>query len=135
MSTPAEGFEPLFRSGPFLDLIGPIYQQKRERSLVIGLRIEEKHCNARGNAHGGILSTLADIALGYNLAFSSEPPTPIVTSSLSIDYVSSVRLGDWLEVHSDIQKLGRQVAFANCFFFVEDKRVARASGVFSVVGG
>jgi acyl-coenzyme A thioesterase PaaI-like protein len=32
-------------------------------TFVIGLRVEEK--NARGTAYGGLLPTLADIALGY----------------------------------------------------------------------
>ena len=63
---PPPGFEPLFRTSPFLDTVGPLfYRRDPERGLVIGLRIAEKHANARGIAHGGLLLTLADIALGY----------------------------------------------------------------------
>ncbi len=133
MSMIPAGFTPLFRSSPFLDLLGPIYNQRTDSGLVIGLRAEDKHCNARGLVHGGVLSSLADVALGYNSAFAQEPPTPIVTSSLSIDYAGTAKLGDWITIESDVQKVGKSLAFANCYFVVESVRIARASAVFSVI--
>lgn len=133
MSIIPAGFIPLFRSSPFLDLLGPIYNQRTDRGLVIGLRVEDKHCNARGLVHGGLLSSLADVALGYNSAFAQEPPTPIVTSSLTIDYAGTAKLGDWITIESDVQKVGKSLAFANCYFIVESVRIARASAVFSVI--
>jgi acyl-coenzyme A thioesterase 13 len=133
MSMIPPGFTPLFRSSPFLDLLGPIYNQRTKSGLVIGLRAEEKHCNARGLVHGGVLSSLADVALGYNSAFAQEPPTPIVTSSLTIDYAGTAKLGDWISIETDVQKVGKSLAFANCYFVVESIRIARASAVFSVI--
>ena len=133
MSDLPEGFETIFRSSPFLDLLGPIYNKKTDKGLVIGLCVQAKHCNAREQLHGGVLSSLADVALGYNAAFSSEKPTPIVTASLTVDYAGSAKLGDWVEVITDVQKVGRRMAFANCYFVVAGKRIARASGVFTVV--
>ncbi|WNF47352.1 PaaI family thioesterase [Pseudomonas sp. SG20056] len=133
MSMVPAGFSPLFRSSPFLDLLGPIYNQRNATGLVIGLRAEEKHCNARGLVHGGVLSSLADVALGYNSAFAEEPPTPIVTTSLTIDYAGTAKLGDWITIESDVQKVGKSLAFANCYVVVESVRIARASAVFSVV--
>jgi len=133
MSIIPAGFIPLFRSSPFLDLLGPIYNLRTDRGLVIGLRVEDKHCNARGLVHGGLLSSLADVALGYNSAFAQEPPTPIVTSSLTIDYAGTAKLGDWITIESDVQKVGKRLAFANCYFIVESVRIARASAVFSVI--
>ncbi|VXB85443.1 Uncharacterized domain 1-containing protein [Pseudomonas sp. 8BK] len=133
MSMVPAGFSPLFRSSPFLDLLGPIYNQRSATGLVIGLRAEEKHCNARGLVHGGVLSSLADVALGYNSAFAEEPPTPIVTTSLTIDYAGTARLGDWITIESDVQRVGKSLAFANCYFVVESVRIARASAVFSVL--
>lgn len=133
MSIIPASFTPLFRSSPFLDLLGPIYNQRTDGGLVIGLRVEDKHCNARGLVHGGLLSSLADVALGYNCAFAQEPPTPIVTNSLTIDYAGTAKLGDWITIESDVQKVGKSLAFANCYFFVESVRIARASAIFSVI--
>lgn len=134
MSDIPAGFEPIFRSSPFLDLLGPLYNKRVEGELVIGFRAEQKHCNARELVHGGVFSSLADVALGYSLAFAGDEPKLMVTANLSIDYAGSAKLGDWVEVHTDIQKSGRTMAFANCYFCVGEKRIVRASGVFSVVG-
>ena len=133
MSDIPTGFTPLFRSSPYLDLLGPLYNKKTDESLVIGFRAEQKNCNARGTVHGGMFSSIADVALGYNSAFSRDEPVPMVTASLTIDYVGAAKLGDWIEVHTDVQKVGRSMAFANCYFIVNDKRIARASGVFNVL--
>ena len=133
MSKLPEGFVPISRTSPFTDLIGPIYQKTDESGLIIGLVAEEKHCNARGMVHGGVLGTLADIAMGYSAAFSTQPPTRIVTTSQTVDYVGRAEKGDWIEVHTDFQKVGRSIAFANCYFHVDSRRIARASAVFSVI--
>ena len=133
MSDSRVGFLPILRTSPFTDLIGPIYQKTDESGLIIGLVAEEKHCNARGMVHGGVLGTLADIAMGYSAAFSTQPPTRIVTTSQTVDYVGRAEKGDWIEVHTDVQKVGRSIAFANCYFHVDSRRIARASAVFSVI--
>lgn len=127
---PPQGFEVLSRTSPFLDLIQPIYSQQIENALKLGFFCEQKHCNARGFIHGGVLSTLADIALGYNCVLASEKPNGLVTSNLSIDFVGSAKIGDWIEIDVDVQKTGRTLAFANCYFFVKGKRIARASAIF-----
>jgi len=133
MSNIPEGFEPIFRSSPFLDLLGPIYNKKSNKKITLGFKVEEKHCNARNLVHGGVFSSLADIALGYNAAFYEDEPVPMVTASLTIDYAGSAKLGEWIEIETDVQKVGGRMAFANCYFFVNSKRIARASGVFTII--
>lgn len=126
------GFKLLFRASPVLDLIGPLYSRGEGRHRVLGLRAQTKHCNSRGTVHGGILATLADVALGYTMAFSSDPPGNLVTANLSLDYAGSAKAGDWLETHVDIQKQGSRLSFANCYIQVEGERIVRASAVFLV---
>ena len=128
------GFEPLFRSSPVLDLIGPLYSRGESKDLVLGLRAETKHCNSRGTVHGGILATLADVALGYTMAFSSDPPGNLVTANLSLDYAGTAKAGDWLEARVDIQKQGSRLSFANCYILVNEQRIVRASAVFLAAG-
>ncbi len=50
MLDPPDGFTPLFRTSPFLDALGPFYHRRDGRALVLGVRIAEKHCNARGTS-------------------------------------------------------------------------------------
>ena len=118
-----------------IDMIGPVYSRGAGKDLVLGITAQTKHCNARGSVHGGTLATLADIALGYALAYSTEPPTAAVTANLSLDFAGSAKPGDWLEAHVDIQKLGGRLAFANCYISAGEQRIVRASAVFLVTGG
>jgi acyl-coenzyme A thioesterase 13 len=108
-------FRPLFRTSPVLDLIGPLYCRGEGTDLVLGLRAERKHCNARGTVHGGILATLADVALGYTMAFASTSPPSLVTASLTLDFVGTAKAGDWLEASVDVLKHGSRLAFASCY--------------------
>ena len=129
------GFAPLFRTSPFLDLIGPVYSQGRGAELVVGLRVSAKHANARGLAHGGVLTTLADIALGYAASTLRDPPVRMVTASLTTDFAGSAQVGDWVEARTDIQKLGGRLVFANAYLTVGDERIVRASAVFARTDG
>ncbi len=129
-----QGFKPLARKSPAIELIGPLYSRGEGASLVLGLRAERKHCNLRGSVHGGILATLADVALGYSLAFSTEPPTAAITANLSLDFAGAAKEGDWIEARIDFHKLGTRLAFGNCYLTVGETRIARASAVFLVAG-
>jgi acyl-coenzyme A thioesterase 13 len=125
------GFEPLFRTSNFLELVGPFYHRGKGLGLVVGLRIEEKHANASGFAHGGVLMTLADIALGYAASSTQEPPLRAVTANLAADFAGSARVGDWVEARVDVQKIGARLVFANAYLTVGDERIVRASAVFA----
>lgn len=125
------GFEPLFRTSPFLEALGPFYCRWDDRALIIGLRIGAKHSNARGLAHGGLLLTLCDIALGYSAAYFHDPPLTLTTAHISADFAGSARLGDWVEARVDIQKAGSRLVFANAYLVVGGARIVRASAVFA----
>jgi uncharacterized protein (TIGR00369 family) len=125
------GFEPLFRTSPFLDLLGPFFYRRSEKTFIVGLRVTSQHANARGTAHGGLLLTLADIALGYVPSFSQSPPLSLTTANLSADFAGHAKVGDWLEAHVDIQKIGSRLVFANAYLLVGAERIARVSAVFA----
>ncbi|WHS59814.1 PaaI family thioesterase [Pseudomonas sp. G2-4] len=128
-----QDFKPLFRSSPFLDLLGPFYYRENTEGFTIGIRVQEKHANARGLAHGGLFMALADVALGYSAAFSKDPPLKLVTTTLTTDFAGSAKIGDWLEAVVDIQKTGSRLVFANSYISAGDERVVRASASFLVV--
>ena len=129
---PPPGFEPLFRSSPFLDTVGPFFYRKEpDGGFILGVRILPKHANARGSAHGGLLLTLIDVALGYRAALSEKPPAPLITASVCADFVGAPKVGDSVEAHVDVQKVGGRLAFANAFLVVDGERLVRASAVFA----
>jgi uncharacterized protein (TIGR00369 family) len=134
MSSIPNGFEPILRTSPYLELLGPIYSRRSDKGLILGFFAQGKHCNARGTVHGGVFSSIADVALGYSAALSGSTPLPMVTASLTVDYAGSAKLEDWIEVHTDVQHVGRRMAYANAYFTANEKRIVRASAVFSVSG-
>lgn len=128
-----EGYEPLFRTSPFLDATGPYYYRRQDEGFTVGLRVEPKHTNASGTIHGGLIATIADVSLGYVTAFSAQPPLLMVTANLSIDYVGIARIGEWVEARVNVIKTGSRMAFAEALISAEGRSVARTSAVFAVV--
>ncbi len=132
---PPPGFERHDRNSPFLDLIGPLWARRGQTGLELALVIDERHINARGFAHGGVLATLADVALGHAASVTQDPPARLTTASLTIDYVRAVRSGQTVIATVDVQRVGRRMAFANCYLHCGEQRVVRASAVFSNASG
>lgn len=129
---PPPGFEPYAEPSSFLERIGPLLQKRTGAGVIFGVRIAEHHCNRRDMAHGGLVVALADIALGKTGEWFSQPPVSLITASLTVDFYGTARRGDWLQAETDVTRVGRQVAFGNCYLRVADRIVARASGVFNV---
>ena len=126
------------RRNPFNELVGPFYERRRGEQVSLGLRIEERHCNSRGICHGGLLSALADVALGYATLAVTNGPTSFVTVQLSMDFAGSARIGDWVESEARVLKAGSRLAFADCHLLAiaggRTERIVRASAVFALSG-
>jgi uncharacterized protein (TIGR00369 family) len=135
MSAIPAGFQPFAYSSAFLDAVGPLYQGAAvDGSLILGLRIEARHCNRRGFAHGGLLVTLADLVLGYSLG-SAGGQRGLVTVNLTTDFAGAAQIGQWVEARADVQKATGSLAFANCYVTADGKRIVRASGIFKAPPG
>ena len=132
---PPPGFEPIFRTSPFLDHLGPFFMRRTsDGAFVVGVRVLPCHANGRGNAHGGLRMTLCDIALGYRTSSSVEPRPFITTTSITTDFAGSAKVGDWIEAHVDVHKVGSRLAFANCYVMCGGQRIVHASAVFARSG-
>ena len=131
-----EGFRALERLSPFNALVGPLYERRDGDAVSIGLALQAKHANSRGICHGGVLATLADLAMGYAMLaksgeISGQRQGSFVTAQLSVDYAGSARAGDWIESKVEIQHVGSRMAFANCYLLVDRKPIVRASAIFA----
>ena len=125
-----EGFHRIERLSPFNALVGPLYERRDGDAVSIGLAVEEKHTNSRGICHGGVLATLADLALGYSMLAKSGD-RGFVTAHLAVDYAGAARSGDWIESRVEIQHVGSRLAFANCYLVAGEKPIVRASAIFA----
>jgi uncharacterized protein (TIGR00369 family) len=126
------GFERHFRKSPVTDPWEPLYSRRDGDMFCLGLRIAKSHCNARGMLHGGVISALADNALGISCVLQAENMSAL-TIQLSTDFLSTVNQGEWLEVRAEPSKVGRTIAFAGAEILSNDTLIARASGIFKMI--
>jgi uncharacterized protein (TIGR00369 family) len=128
-----EGFERHFRQSPLTDPWEPIYSKRTADTVIIGLRLAKPHTNSRGLAHGGLITSLADNAMGLSCGVKLGGGARLLTVSLSIDFIGSAQVGQWLAVETDIIKAGGTLCFAQCLVSADGVNCARANATFVVV--
>ncbi|MCX7231838.1 MAG: PaaI family thioesterase [Burkholderiales bacterium] len=110
-----DGFVPLaLGDNPFVDSIGPLLGHAGEGAdgrLVMGLRLERRHCSPSGFCHGGMLMSLADmlVVVGANLQTGQD--CFMSTVSLSADFLAPVAQGAWIEGRLDVLRATRNLVF------------------------
>ncbi len=90
----------------------PIYSKVTETNVILGLRIAEAHTNSRGMAHGGLITALADNAMGLSCGHVLGGGTRLVTVNLSADFLGSAQIGQWLQIDTEVIKTGKRLCFA-----------------------
>jgi acyl-coenzyme A thioesterase PaaI-like protein len=121
----------LHESGnPFLDAIGPIWA-KQDSVYNIKINITENQVRPKiPVAHGGVLLALCDYAMAKSLVLQLDPELTVVTTSMTLDFIGSAKLGDCVETDVRILKSKGQVLNVECHLLCNNKIIARASGVF-----
>lgn len=127
-----EGFQPHFRKSPLTDPWEPLYSQVTQDAVIIGLRAAEAHTNSRGFVHGGLISALADNAMGLSCGLGLTGGG-LVTVSLSLDFLGTARIGQWLAFETGFVKRGGTLCFAQAFVTADGEPCARASASFKVL--
>jgi acyl-coenzyme A thioesterase PaaI-like protein len=68
-----EGFVPRRFGSGFIDANGPLYVKKLDGAVLLGFRVEPRHCNTMGVGHGGMVATFCDMLLPIS-AHRQRPP-------------------------------------------------------------
>ena len=128
-----EGFEHHLRRSPLTAPWEPIYYKRTSDAVILGVRLAEPHTNSRALAHGGFITALADNAMGLSCGLKLDGKGRLLTAGLSVDFISSARIGQWVAFETEVLKVGKTLCFAQCFVTADGVRCARANGTFSVV--
>jgi uncharacterized protein (TIGR00369 family) len=130
------GFVPATHGGPYAQHLGPFWSRRTETHTSLGVRVEHRHCNSMGAAHGGFVATLADLALVHAVAVARERAglarARLATISLAVDYIAPPKEGCWLEVQARVSRLGSRMAFTEGAMLADGQQVARVSAVFAM---
>jgi uncharacterized protein (TIGR00369 family) len=135
-----EGFLPHFRKSAVTDPWEPLYSRRAAGRVEIGLRLASPHCNSRGLAHGGVIATLADNAMGLSFhearvlaVGAAQAGSGGVTVNLSVDYLDAGRLGEWMQVTPRVLRAGGSTGFVDALITAGGRLVARSSAVFRLI--
>jgi acyl-coenzyme A thioesterase PaaI-like protein len=128
-----EGFERHTRRSGLTDPWEPIYARPSPHGVSLAIRAGAAHANSRGFVHGGLITALADNAMGLSCGHQIANTSGLVTVSLSVDFVGFAKVGQWLEIRPEVVKAGKSLCFATALVRADDSVCARASGVFKVV--
>ena len=99
-ANPPKGYEPIVSWSNFGWENGPIFDRESENGWVRGFRVLDKHTNAAGVCHGGMLMTFADILLSRAVMDVVQPP--FVTIRMVTDFVGAGVKGQWLEGTAEV---------------------------------
>jgi len=117
----------------FLGTAGPLYGKWADARLVLGFRVEERHCNPGRVAHGGMLATFADMLLPFASRLQSKTDMGFLpTVNLTCDYLAPAPLGAWVEGRADALKTTRNLLFAQGVATAGGEPVLRANGIFKI---
>jgi uncharacterized protein (TIGR00369 family) len=104
-------------------------------AVTLGLELADHHRNVQGFAHGGVLATLADAAMGLSVRTAMEPGRRHVTVEMGVHYLRPVTAGSVTAAGRAI-RVGREIAYAEAVVADATGRdLARASGTYSVTTG
>jgi len=116
-----------FPPPPVAELIGFKLISVTPGQAIIEFESTERHANANGTLHGGVLCDIADAAMGAAYLSTLEEDEKFTTLELKINFLKPVRKGI-LHAVGKVVKEGRMIGFAECEV-LDDKNqlVAKAS--------
>ena len=128
------GFRPMPAGGDFMKVNGPLHIALDGERVLIGFRVESRHCNPMGNCHGGMLASFCDMLLPMSAHRKSEAVRNrfLPTISLQIDYLAPVVLGAWVQGEAEVLRVTRSLVFARGLVTSNGEPAVRVSGIFKL---
>ncbi|GJQ81633.1 hypothetical protein Trydic_g8512 [Trypoxylus dichotomus] len=97
-------------------------------SLKAELKVTSEHVNIVGGLHGGYIATLVDVLSSLGLLSHEKGLKPSVSVNMNINYLSSAKEGDTVEILSNTLKVGKTLAFLNVELKNKETGVLLAKG-------
>ena len=106
---------------------------ERDEKIILELTVDDRHVNLYNICHGGVLTTMADTAMGAKcLALNKK----VVTISLNIEFMHAV-MTNTPRIFTDATVLhdGRKTMVCECKILdAKGKLYAKATATFFVIG-
>src|SRR5260370_41616705 len=104
-----------------------------EGTAVVEMTTTEDMANHSGFVHGGMISTLADSAMGRSVRTLKPGVVRAMSFDLKLNFISAAKIGDTLRATGRVVHAGRPTAATQCRVHAPAaKLLDTASGTFSV---
>jgi acyl-CoA thioesterase len=104
-----------------------------EGSAVVEMTTTEDMANHSGFVHGGMISTLADSAMGRSARTLKPGVVRAMSFDLKLNFINAAKVGETLRAAGHVIHAGRRTVVADCRVEGGDGRlVATASATFAV---
>jgi uncharacterized protein (TIGR00369 family) len=108
---------------PFNKLLGIRIVRRHSDGVTIECRLRDDLLNGAGVAHGGVLATMADAAMGIGLHSHFGGRRPGTTTDLKINYLRPVKHGKAV-ARSHIVRVGKNLCVGRVDLFDADRKLA-----------
>lgn len=121
------------KTSPASRLFGIRMLEADEGSTLVEMDCREDFINYGGVVHGGVITALADSAMGSSLATLMPDGTRQVSFDLKLTIVSAAQAGETLQARGRVIHAGRRTGVCEATVTGPDGRlVAKATGSFAV---
>jgi uncharacterized protein (TIGR00369 family) len=112
---------------PVARLLGLVFAELGPGRAVFTLDVGERHHNPMGTLHGGVMTDLADSAMGWAFAATLADGEAFTTVELKVNFLRAVREG-LLTAEASVVKGGATIGYVECEVKDEQGRlVAKAA--------
>ncbi len=123
------------RENPFQDFVGIKLEKVDEMGSYLSLKLAPHHLNLYGITHGGVYSTILDIAMGIAGSYSEKKNEKIssITLSLNINYLLETKC-EKIYATGSITRRTHRLAFCEGSITDKNKNILSTStGVFKLI--
>ena len=118
---------------PAWEWLGMKLVASEEGSATVDMTATEDMANHGGFVHGGMISTLADSAMGRSVHTLTSAVTRAMSFDLKLNFINAAKIGETLRATGHVIHAGRRTVVTECRIDGKDGRlVATASATFVV---
>lgn len=123
----------MFIKQPFDEFLGLQYKRINDDQIKVFLPLRPLFLNSLGVVHGGIISSLADVAMCNVPEVDARGVQTVVTVDLKVSFLRPAR-GEFLQADARVIKKGKSLIHSECLIYNDQNTlVAKANGILYVI--
>ena len=127
------GYTIPYPDDPFEMNSGPFYLGKGDNGeTIVALEVSQPQCNSGLVAHGGLIMTLADLAVCHE-AVKNLGNLRALTVSLTANFLKPAKKGTILKAFPEVSHRTKRTAFAEAYILADDEKVFTCTSVIRLI--